>query len=157
MGIASALHQLSIVIWVGGMFFAYMCLRPVAASRLDPPLRLTLWAEVFARFFPWVWVAVVSVLVTGLWMIFGVFGGFANVGAYVHAMFGLGLLMMAIFLHVFFAPYRRLKKAVTVADWADGAKQLARIRVLVGINTILGIVTTVTASAGRYLAGVWGV
>lgn len=156
MGIAAALHVLAIVIWVGGMFFAYMCLRPVAASRLDPPLRLTLWAEVFARFFPWVWAALLVVLATGLWMVFAVFGGFANVGAYVHAMFGLGLVMMATFLHVFFAPYQRLKRAVAGADWRAGAKQLAQIRVLVGINTILGVVTTVTASGGRYLGALLG-
>jgi len=151
MGIAAALHVLAIVIWVGGMFFAYMCLRPVAASRLEPPLRLTLWAGVFGRFFPWVWVAVLVVLATGLWMVFAVFGGFANVGAYVHAMFGLGLIMMAIFLHVFFAPYQRLKKAVAAEDWRTGGAQLSQIRLLVGINTVLGMVTTVIASGGRYL------
>jgi uncharacterized membrane protein len=156
MGIAAALHVLAVVIWVGGMFFAYVCLRPVAASCLDPPLRLTLWVGVFGRFFPWVWVAVLVVLATGLWMVFAVFGGFANVGAYVHAMFGLGLIMTVIFLYVFFAPYQRLKEAVSAEDWRAGGAQLSQIRVLVGINTTLGIATTSTASGGRYLVGVLG-
>jgi uncharacterized membrane protein len=111
---------------------------------------------VFARFFPWVWASVLVVLATGLWMVFAVFGGFAKVGVYVHAMFGLGLIMMAIFLHVFFAPYRRLRRAVADADWPAAAVQLAQIRVLVGINTTLGLVTTVTASGGRYLTGLLG-
>ena len=46
MAIAIALHLLAAVIWVGGMFFAYMALRPAAASLLEPPLRLPLWSQV---------------------------------------------------------------------------------------------------------------
>ena len=51
MGLAVLLHVIAAVIWVGGMFFAYMFLRPVAASQLEPPARLTLWEGVFGRFF----------------------------------------------------------------------------------------------------------
>ena len=75
MALALALHVLSAVIWVGGMFFAYMALRPVAAELLEPPARLRLWRGVFANFFVWVSAAVVLLLITGLWMIFGVYGG----------------------------------------------------------------------------------
>jgi len=156
MGIAVALHVLSVVVWVGGMFFAYVCLRPVAASQLEPPVRLTLWAGVFARFFPWVWVSVALVLATGLWMIFAVFGGMGGVGLYVHAMLGLGILMMLIFMHVFFAPYGRLKRAVAAQDWPTGGKALSQIRLLVGINTLIGVLTIAVASAGRYLAAALG-
>ena len=35
MNLTLLLHVLSIVVWVGGMFFAYMALRPVAASVLE--------------------------------------------------------------------------------------------------------------------------
>ena len=55
MPIAITLHLLAAVVWVGGMFFAYVALRPVAASLLPPPLRLPLWSQTVARFFPWVW------------------------------------------------------------------------------------------------------
>jgi len=153
MGSAALLHVISVVIWVGGMFFAHQCLRPVAATQLEPPVRLRLWVGVFGLFFPWVWVAVTIILATGLWMIFAVFGGMGSVGLYVHVMFGLGLLMMAIFMHVFFAPYGRLKKAVAAEDWPAGGKALAQIRQLVGINTLIGVVTIAIASGGRYFAG----
>lgn len=153
MGIAVLLHVLGVVIWVGGMFFAHQMLRPVAASQLEPPFRLRLWVGVFGRFFPWVWGCIVVILLTGLWVIFAVFGGFANTPPYVHAMFGMGLAMMAIFMHVFFAPYRRLRKAVESEDWPAGAKALAQIRQLVGINTVLGVLTIAVASGGRYLLG----
>ncbi|MGB5199141.1 MAG: CopD family protein [Sedimenticolaceae bacterium] len=151
MGFAALLHVISAVIWVGGMFFAYMVLRPVAAGQLEPPARLTLWAGVFDNFFPWVWSAILAILATGFWMIFAVYGGMGGVGLYVHAMLGLGLLMVLIFLHVYFAPYRRLKRAVAAQDWPSGGKQLAQIRLLVGVNTIIGLLTVAIASGGRYL------
>lgn len=153
MGIAVLLHVLAVVIWVGGMFFAHQMLRPVAASQLEPPFRLRLWVGVFGRFFPWVWACIAVILVSGLWIIFAIFGGFANTPPHVHAMFGMGLVMMAIFMHVFFAPYRRLGRAVRSEDWPAGAKALAQIRQLVGINTLLGALTIAVASGGRYLMG----
>ena len=147
-----ALHALSAAIWVGGMFFAYMVLRPTAASLLQPPERLTLWCQIFGRFFPWVWASVVVLPVTGYWMIFAVFGGMASTPVYVHVMNGLGILMILIYLHVFFAPFRRLRKAVTAQAWQDGGKSLSQIRMLVGANTLLGLVVIVVATGGRYLA-----
>jgi uncharacterized membrane protein len=152
MGVALLLHLLAVVVWVGGMFFAYMVLRPVAASQLDPPVRLTLWAGVFGRFFPWVFASIAVILATGLWMVLAVFGGFAASGLYINLMFGLGLVMMLIFLHVYFAPYRRLRIAVEQADWPAGGKQLAQIRVMVGINTLLGLLVVAIASGGRFLS-----
>ncbi|HEY6898714.1 MAG TPA: hypothetical protein VI279_15765, partial [Rhodocyclaceae bacterium] len=56
------LHVASVVVWVGGMFFAYMCLRPAAVELLEPPQRLRLWLGVFDRFFRWVWLAVALIL-----------------------------------------------------------------------------------------------
>ena len=151
MASAVLLHVIASVIWVGGMFFAYMVLRPVAAGQLEPPQRLPLWAGVFGRFFPWVWASIVVILASGFWIIFAVFGGMANVGMHVHLMLTLGILMMLIFLHVFFAPYGRLKRAVAAQDWPAGGKALAQIRVLVGINTLLGIVTIAIGAGGRYV------
>ncbi|SEA56703.1 Uncharacterized membrane protein [Thiothrix caldifontis] len=150
MSIALALHVLAVVIWVGGMFFAYMALRPVAATILEPPQRLTLWNGVFGRFFPWVWAAIITILASGYWMLLGPFGGFANAPVFVHIMNGLGLIMMLIFFHVYFAPYQKLRKAVAAQSWPDGGKALAQIRVLVGINTLIGVITTLVAAGGKY-------
>ncbi|MBU0592265.1 MAG: CopD family protein [Gammaproteobacteria bacterium] len=145
------LHVLGIVIWVGGMFFAHQVLRPVAADLLEPPLRLQLWVGVFRRFFPWVWVCVAAVLGSGLFMIM-LMGGMKVIPLYVHAMLGLGLIMMAIFAHVFFAPYARLKKSVENQDWKTGGASLANIRQMVGINLSLGLLTIALATAGALLA-----
>lgn len=145
------LHVLGIVIWVGGMFFAHQVLRPVAADLLEPPLRLPLWVGVFKRFFPWVWVCVAVILATGLFMI-GMLGGMVKLPLYVHAMLGSGIAMMAIFAHVFFVPFARLKRSVADQDWKSGGAALANIRQLVGINLSLGLITIAIATAGAMLA-----
>jgi uncharacterized membrane protein len=152
MGFAILLHVLAAVIWVGGMFFAYMALRPVAASQLEPPLRLALWAGVFGRFFPWVFAAIATLLASGYWMVLSYYRGFANVGLHVHIMLWCGYAMILIFLHVYFAPFGRLKRAVANADWVAGGKSLAQIRVLVGINLLIGLLVVAVAAGGRYLA-----
>ncbi len=151
MGIAVLLHVLAVVVWVGGMFFAYMVLRPVAAGQLEPPARLTLWAGVFARFFPWVFAAIAVILVTGLWMVYSVSGGFSAAALYINLMFWLGIVMMLIFFHVYFAPYRRLRAAVAQEDWTTGGGKLAQIRMLVGINTLLGLVVIAIGAGGRFI------
>jgi uncharacterized membrane protein len=151
MSLALTLHVLSFTIWVGGMFFAYAALRPAAASTLEPPQRLPLWAATFARFFPWVWAAVIVLPVTGYWMIARM-GGFGAVGVYVHLMQVIGIAMIAIYLHVFFAPYRRLQRAVAAGDWPAGGKALASIRRMVAINLALGLLLIALVLMAKYRA-----
>jgi len=144
-------HILSAVVWVGGMFFAYVCLRPVAASLLEPPQRLSLWVGIFNRFFPLVWVAVILLPLSGYLMVFLFWQGLHAAPAYVHAMNGLGLLMIVVFSHVYFASFKKLKKAVLNEDWPAGAGALAKIRKLVALNLTLGLLVVTVASSGRYL------
>ena len=148
--ISSLLHVLSAVIWVGGMFFAYVCLRPTAAQQLEPPQRLTLWVGVFTKFFPFVWASVILLPLTGYAMMFAIWNGFADSPLYIHIMNGLGIVMILIYMHVFFAPYKRLKQAVTIQDWPAGGKKLNQIRILIKINLSLGIIVIAVAAGGRY-------
>lgn len=143
------LHLASVVVWVGGMFFAYVCLRPVAASQLEPPVRLKLWAGVFGYFFPWVWGAVLLILLTGTSTLLSV--GFAQAPVHWHLMLALGLLMAAVYLYVYFVAYARLKAAVADQRWPDGGAALGKIRQLVGFNLSLGVLTMLMATAGRLL------
>jgi len=153
MGMALLLHVWGAVIWVGGMFFAWMVLRPVAAAQLEAAQRLALWDGVLHRFFQWVFAAIAVVLATGFWMVLSFYGGFAAVGLHVHVMLWSGVVMILIFLHVYFAPYRRLRAAVGGSDWPAGGRQLAQIRVLVGVNLLIGLLVIAVASGGRYLLG----
>lgn len=144
-GLSKFLHVASVITWVGGMFFAYMVLRP-AAGPMTAPERLSLWVRTFERFFPGVWAAVAIILATGLGMIF-LSGGMGAAPLHVHVMFGLGLLMMLIFAHVFFAPYKRLRTHVAAQRWEEAGKALAQIRKLVALNTTLGFIVTFFAAA----------
>ncbi|MHB0918980.1 MAG: DUF4149 domain-containing protein [Thiobacillus sp.] len=149
MALSLLLHVLGVVVWVGGMFFAYLALRPVAASVLEPPQRLTLWAGVFGKFFPWVWASVALILLTGLHMLVKT-GGMAA-PHYAMAMLALGVVMMLIFAHVFFGPYKKLKRAVGEQNWKAGGAALAQIRMLIGINLIIGLATIAVVFLGRGL------
>ena len=151
MSISIALHVACIVIWVGGMIFAHQFLRPVAAMQLEPPQRLPLWVGVFNRFFPIVWITIIIIPLTGYLMLFHTWGGFAHAPLYVHIMNGIGSVMILIFLHVFFAPFKRLKRAVAAQTWPEGAKYLNQIRTLVGVNLSLGLIVVIIAAGGRYL------
>jgi len=132
------LHVLATVVWVGGMFFAHQCLRPVTVAQLEPPVRLALWRGVFGRFFPWVWVSVVLLILSGQGIILQI-GGMAVVAVHVHVMVGIGYLMAAIFAYIFFVPYKALKQNVAAQIWPEAGAALNRIRVLVGTNLTLGL------------------
>jgi uncharacterized membrane protein len=145
------LHILGAVVWVGGMFLAYMVLRPVTGT-LEPPARLLLWRGLFERFFPWVWASIAALLLSGYGMLFLALGGFAGAGVQVHIMNLTGLVMMALFLHLYFAPWRRMQRALDAGDNAAAAHQLGQIRLIVAINLGLGLITSVIGATGRY----WG-
>jgi uncharacterized membrane protein len=148
--IAVLLHILGVTVWVGGMFFAYMAMRPAAVQTLEPPQRLPLWAATFKRFFPWVWLCIIAILGSGLYRI-SLMGGFSAAGHHVLAMLTLGIVMMLIFFHVFFAPTRRLQRGVAAQDWKAAGAALAQIRVLIGVNLSIGIIVIFTATVGRLL------
>ena len=77
MALLITLHVLAVVVWVGGMFFAYMVLRP-STGPLPTEARLALWHRVFRRFFPLVWASIVALLASGYGMMVLYFGGFAG-------------------------------------------------------------------------------
>ena len=148
---AVLLHILATIVWIGGMFFAILVLRP-AAGALEPPERLALWRRVFAGFFPWVWIAVAVLLATGYWMIFEGFGGFANLPLHVNLMHGIGWLMVLIYGHLWFVPYKRFKAALDAGETPVAAAHLNQIRWIVTTNLALGLITAVIGASGRYWA-----
>lgn len=149
--VALALHALAAVIWVGGMAFAYLFLRP-AAGALEPAARQTMWRGTFQRFFPWVWVSILVLVLSGYHMLFAVYGGFAGAGLHIHIMNALALAMIAIFAHVWFAPWKRFRRAVEAGERETAAHQLEQIRRFVAINLGLGLIVVAVAASGRYWA-----
>jgi uncharacterized membrane protein len=147
MQVARWLHLVGVVVWVGGMFFAHMALRP-SAQALDPPQRLPLLAATLSRFVTWVALAIVLILGSGFFMVTAL-GGFAAVRWPVHAMTALGVLMVLIYAWLVAVPLRELKAGVAAADWPRAGVAMARVRHLVAINLVLGLVTVTVAPFGR--------
>ena len=103
-------------------------------------MRLPLWSRTFGRFFPWVWAAVIILPASGYFLIAARFGGFANLPMYINIMQGIGILMILLYLHLFFAPYRRLRRGVEAGDFVKAGQALGQIRQLVAINMALGLI-----------------
>lgn len=146
MKIAVMLHLLGVVVWIGGMFFAYLCLRP-AVARLEPAQRLALWSVALQRFFWWVWASVALILGSGFYMV-AVIAELARLPLHVHFMLYIGVVMTLIFAFVFFSPFPTLKRAVAAHDWKAGAAALEQIRLAVAVNLALGLLNVVIATAG---------
>ena len=142
--ILKTLHVLSIVVWVGGMAFAHFFLRPAVAP-LDPPVRLRLMHDVLGRFFKAVLVASLLTLASGVWMLGRVAkqavqsGGSFEMPLAWTLMTVLGVAMVAIFMHIRFALYKRLNAAVGASDWSAGGAALEQIRRWVSVNLGLGV------------------
>ena len=149
--VAIALHTFGAVVWVGGMFAIYVCLRP-ALGTLEPPQRLRLMRVTFQKFFPWVWLTILLLLASGYWMLLNTFGGFASAGVHVHIMQVIGWMMVALFVWLVHGPWLVLKRAVDAEEWPSAGASLNRIRQIIAVNLPLGLLVAVIGSRGRY----WG-
>ncbi len=149
--LVQALHGMAATAWVGGIFFAFMALRPAANATLEPTPRLQLWQSAYRHFFPWVWVMIGLLLVTGYTDLFGRFGGIANRPLYLHLMHGIGLLMILLFGYLYFVLYRKLSLLVRAGDTPAAAAVMSRMRPVMVINLSLGMLITAVGIAGPSL------
>lgn len=129
------LHIAAAIAWLGGVSFMLFALRP-ATGTLAPPQRLPLIVAVLQRFFVVVWASIVVLLVTGLVMLLRV--GMKGAPTGWHLMFGIGLVMFALFGHLYFGPFRRLRLVVAAADWPEGGRRVGQIATLASVNLVLG-------------------
>jgi len=140
MALFKFIHLLAVLIWIGGMFFAYVVLRQATKEALDLPQRMRLWASVLRLFFKWVWVAVGVILITGFYLIY-LYGGIAHVSRYIHVMLALGLVMMVIHGYMFFTCYVPFSLHVAKKRWKEAGEPLGKMGTLVAINFALGLLT----------------
>ena len=149
-----AVHLLTIVVWIGGMFFVLACLRPAAAAVLEAPARVRLMHATLRRFFDAVTIAAVFAFATGAAMVWiarsaAVKNGLAfNMPLDWYTMIGVFFVMAAVFAHIRLVLFERLAHAVIVERWSDGAAALGAIRWEVTLNLVLGVFVIVIMRLG---------
>ncbi|HIJ39104.1 MAG TPA: hypothetical protein HPP80_09430 [Rhodospirillaceae bacterium] len=149
LAIALALHTLASVVWVGGIFFVFVVLRPNLAS-LAPEIALPLWSRLLGRFFNWVWASILVILVTGYGVILFGYEGFNALGPHIRIMQVSGLLMIGLFVLMWSMPWQRFCQAVGAEDWPAALSAMKRMRQVVVINLILGFFTTAIGATGGF-------
>lgn len=150
-GLAMGLHTLAALVWVGGMFFAHLILRP-AVLDLGLAERLDLMRRVFGRFFPWVLGCIATLLVTGYGVLLvGYRGGLGGGGGHVDIMQMTGLVMMVLFVQLFFGPWQGFRRALAEGNLEKAVGYQTRIRHIVIVNLVLGLVTVFIGTVGSLL------
>lgn len=147
--LATSIHTVVAVLWVGGIFLAYRVLRP-AAMELQPPQRLSLWVGVFSRFFPWVWAFIVLLVISGYWDWSVRFGDYERAPLYLHAMQLIGWLMIFLFAWLYFVPFAKFKGLVADSQFPEAGKLMNdKMRPVIAINLSLGVLEAVIGEIGR--------
>jgi uncharacterized membrane protein len=150
--IAITLHVIAVVVWIGGMFLGVVAIRP-ALAELDMPMRGRIFAGIVGRFLPWAWGAVVTLLLSGFYMVFTSFdGGLSGTPWFVRLMMGVGIFMMMLLGHVSFAPYKRLKRALAAKDDALATKAMRQMTTVLAVNLGLGLIVILAAMMGAYVS-----
>ena len=137
-------HLVAGIVWMGGMAFMLLALRPAAIAMLQLPERTMLMGAVYRRFFPLVIVSIVVLFATGTNLYTTTFramkaaSGQGSVPTGWNIMLVLGLLMMLIFGHIFFSGYGKFKRALAVQGWPTASQAAAQIHTLMMVNFLLG-------------------
>jgi uncharacterized membrane protein len=149
MFIGLAFHISGAIIWIGGLFFAYLILQP-GARPLEVSIRMPFWSQVLSRFFLWGWISSAVLLVSGFAMVFVGFGGLEGVPIHVRAMMALGIITAVAYAYLYVAPWRRFRRAVAITDWTVAERSIGQVRLLAAITLALGLVIAVIGASGRY-------
>jgi uncharacterized membrane protein len=146
---AQGLDSVAVVILVGGLFRGYMTVTPMSGD-YDKSSGLGLARGALRRFFPWVWVSILVMPVTGYVLMFTTYGSFAAAPLYINPMQAISWVMIALFAWQFFVPWRELKLHIDAENWSAAGANLARIDNINLVNLLLGIIAVVTGSTGPY-------
>jgi uncharacterized membrane protein len=149
--IAITLHVIAVIVWIGGMFFGLVALRP-AMKGTDTLAAARFWNTLLSHYLPWLWAAIVVLLASGTYMVFNGFGGFGQLPWFVQFMMGIGIFMMMLSGHLTFSAFKKLKRAVAADDEALAAKSMRQIRLITDVNLILGLLVVIVIMAGAYVS-----
>jgi uncharacterized membrane protein len=148
--LAITAHILAVIIWIGGMFFGFVALRP-ALKGMDTLAAARFWCTLLGRFLPWVWAAILVLLTSGIYMVFNSFDGFGQLPWFIQFMMAIGVFMMMLVGHVTLSAFKKLKRAVATNDEALAKRALGQIRVIMDVNLTLGLAIVIVVMSGAYV------
>ena len=106
---------------------------------------------ILQRFLMWVGVSVLVLIVTGYWLVFAVYGGFAGMPMHVNLMARHRLDHVPdVRPSVFSRRGPSFTAPVDAEDWPEAVARHNTIRRIIEINLTLGILTVVIAAGGRF-------
>ena len=123
------------------MLFA---LRPAVILTLEAQPRALLMGAVWKRFYALVLVAIVALFATGTHLYTATFraarlaSGEGGVPLGWNIMLVLGITMILIFGHIYFAGFKKYKRAVSAAQWPLAAKAAGLMHTMTLVNFTLG-------------------
>ena len=141
---AKLLHLIAGIVWMGGMTFMLFALRPAAIAVMDAQPRAILMGQVWKRFYAMVLVSIVVLFATGTHLYTATFRatrlatGDGGVPLGWNIMLVLGLVMMLIFGHIYFAGFKKYKRAVAAGEWPLAGKAAGLMHTMTLINFTLG-------------------
>jgi uncharacterized membrane protein len=128
-------HLAGVVVWIGGMFFATVCLHPSLAA-LGGKERAALMAGTLGRFLGYVIVAIALIWISGIALVTQ--AGLEELPLGWHLMIGIGLLMTLIFAYLYLRLFLPARRAIAAGEMVRVPALMGRIRTLVIANLILG-------------------
>ena len=141
---AKLLHLIAGIVWMGGMTFMLFALRPAALLTLEAQPRAVLMGAVWKRFYALVLVAIVALFATGTHLYTATFRaarlatGEGGVPLGWNIMLVLGITMMLIFGHIYFAGFKKYKRAVAAGQWPVAAKAAGLMHTMTLVNFSIG-------------------
>jgi len=118
------LHLFFAIVWVGGMVYSLLFLRPSLREIAQEEQRGKFLKQVFSKFFLAVWLSIIVLFLTGMSLWHGYRKDFSDNPLFHIKLFLFGL-MVIIFTYIYFFLFRRNK--------------LSHIPNLIGINLLLSI------------------
>jgi uncharacterized membrane protein len=148
-GLVLAIHILAVIIWLGGLFFLVVVLGPSAES-LDAAGASSVWYRTLSRSLAWGWLSLVLIVVTGVAMVFLVFGGYGHLPNIHRVNMAIGIPAIALYSYVYLMPWRQLGRAVRSSDRVVAAKKRHQVRTLLATILVLALSAAFMSALGRY-------
>lgn len=141
--LVTAIHLLSVVLWVGGMAFIMLVLRSGLLT-IEPTTRVKVQGALFRRFFRTVWHVMPIAVISGLLLLILSYNHQPMPWPVMVMQTG-GILMAAIFVGMFMVPNRRLQ--AKLADGTATAEDLVPVRRLVLLNLAIGTIILICVAS----------